>query len=159
MENIKKRQSRGPRRLISIMAKALIKKAELTDQEMCDKIKERFPDANTSVKCIQYYRYQMRTAGEIPPAQINRRKDQIILMWELIPGVKAVPQDGLEGQYTGKALIKKCREVMQDVYKVDKRKAWEELYSVPTCALFLKELGWECIEFQTTVKMNAYIGD
>lgn len=159
MENIKRRQSRGPRSLVSMLAKALIKKAELTDKEICEKIKERYPEASTSVKCIQYYRYQMRTDGEIPPAKVNRRKEQIILMWELIPGVTAIPQENLEGQYTGKALIKRCREVMQKTYNVSKKQAWEELYSVPSCALFLREIGWDCVEFQTTRKINEYVED
>ena len=157
MNDNQKTKSRGPRNCIGLMAETLIRKAELTDEEMCNKIKEKYPKANTSIKCIQYYRYQMRQAGKIPPAKINHRKTKTILMWELIPGIKAVPQENLEGQYTGKALIKKCREVMRERYNVSKQEAWEELYSVPTCALFLRTLGWECIEFQTTVKTNEYI--
>lgn len=156
MENYKKRQTKGPRGMVSLLAKSLIKKNEMTDQEMCDFIKAKYPDASTTVKCIQYYRYQMRTEGKIPPAKINRRKDKIIYMWETIPGINAVECDNLEGQYTGKQLINKCREVMMKVCDVSKQYAWEELYSVPTCALFLNKLGWDCIEFQTTVKINEY---
>lgn len=157
MENYKRRQTKGPRGMVSILAKSLIKKNEMSDQEMCDFIKSKYPEASTTVKCIQYYRYQMRTEGTIPPAKINRRKDKVILMWETIPGVNAIEQEGLEGQYTGKQLIKRCREVMMNVCDVSKQYAYEELYSVPTCALFLNKIGWECLEFSMTVKMNEYV--
>ena len=62
----------------------------------------------------------------------------------------------LEGQYDGKHLIKRCREVLIAITKCSKDYAYENLYSVPSCALFLHDIGWECIEFQMTVKINEY---
>lgn len=157
-KTIKKHGTRGPRGLIAKTAKTLIKRGDLTDKEMCDYIKSMWPEANTSVKAIQYYRYQMRTEGIIPPAKINRRKDKTILMWELIPRQNAACTEmNLEGQYNGKQLIKRCREVLIALTSCTKDYAYENLYSVPSCALFLHDLGWECIEFQMTVKMNEYV--
>ena len=159
----KKTQRRGPRGLVSALVKSLIKKQELTDKEICDYVKSKYPEASTSVKCVQYYRYQLRTEGQIPPAKINRRKEKTILMWELIPGpnagyVEGIPGTGeqLEGQYNGKQLIKKCRQLYMATTKASSTSAYERLYSVPTCALYLHNLGWECIEFQTTVKCKEY---
>ena len=156
-------QRRGPRGKVSMLVKHLIKKQELTDKEICEAVKAKFPEASTSVKCVQYYRYQMRTEGEIPPAKVNRRKDKTILMWELIPGENAVFVDGipgtaesLEGSYNGKQLIKKCRKLYMVIAEATKSDAYEELYSVPSCALFLNKLGWDCVEFTTTVKCKEY---
>lgn len=164
METIKKRQKRGPRGLVSALVKSLIIRNELTDKEICERIKERFPDASTSVKCVQYYRYQLRTAGKIPPAKVNRRQERTILMWELIPGPKACYTEGfpghdesLEGQYTGKQLMTLCRKIYMNLTEVDKHQANEKIYSVPVCVLLLHKLGWECIEFQHTIKVNEYV--
>lgn len=159
----KKTQRRGPRGRISLLVKQLIKKQELSDKEICDYVKNKYPEASTSVKCVQYYRHQMRTDGQFPPAKVNRRKDKTILMWELIPGSKAVFIDGIpgtdetiEGQYNGKQLINKCRKLYMILSEATKTDAYEELYSVPSCALFLNKLGWECVEFATTVKCKEY---
>lgn len=158
MKTIKRHTTRGPRGLVSKTVKTLIKRGDLTDKEICEYIKSMWPEANTSVKAVQYYRYQMRTDGLIPAAKINRRKEKTILMWELIPGpVAACTEMQLEGQYDGKQLIKKCREVLIALTQCSKDYAYENLYSVPTCALFLHELGWECIEFKMTVKVNEYV--
>ena len=157
---IKTHATRGPRGQVSKTAKVLIKRGDLTDKEICDYIKSMWPEANTSVKAVQYYRHQMRMAGQIPPAKINRRKDKTILMWELIPGPCAACTDmNLEGQYDGKKLIKRCREVLIALTQCTKDYAYENLYSVPSCALFLHDLGWECVEFTMTVKMNEYVED
>lgn len=159
----KKLQRRGPRGRVSLLVKHLIKKQELTDKEICEAVKAKFPEASTSVKCVQYYRYQMRTDGLIPPAKVNRRKDKIILMWELVPGNNADFVDGIpgtderiEGQYNGKQLIAKCRKLYMLITEATKNDAYEKLYSVPSCALFLNQFGWECIEFQMTIKCKEY---
>lgn len=158
MKTIKRHATRGPRGLVSKTVKTLIKKGDLSDKEICAYIKSMWPEANTSVKAVQYYRYQMRNDGLIPAAKINRRKDRTILRWELIPGPDAVCTEmQLEGQYDGKHLIKRCREVLIALTRCSKDYAYENLYSVPSCALFLHELGWECIEFQMTVKINEYV--
>lgn len=165
METYKKRQSRGPKSLISALVKSLIRKQELSDKEICAYVKSKYPDASTSVKCVQYYRYQLRTDGLIPPAKVNRRKDKIILMWEIIPRANAKflegcgPIETFEGTYTGKQLIKKCREIYAYLYDANKTQAYEAIYSVPVCALFLLELGWDCVEIETTVKCKEYVGD
>lgn len=158
MKTIKRHATRGPRGLVSKTVKTLIKKGDLSDKEICAYIKSMWPEANTSVKAVQYYRYQMRNDGLIPAAKINKRKDRTILRWELIPGPDAVCTEmQLEGQYDGKHLIKRCREVLIALTRCSKDYAYEKLYSVPSCALFLHELGWECIEFQMTVKINEYV--
>ena len=158
MKTIKRHTTRGPRGLVSKTVKTLIKKGDLSDKEICAYIKSMWPEANTSVKAVQYYRDQRRNDGLIPAAKINRRKDRTILRWELIPGPDAVCTEmQLEGQYDGKHLIKRCREVLIALTRCSKDYAYENLYSVPSCALFLHELGWECIEFQMTVKINEYV--
>ena len=99
MKTIKRHATRGPRGLISKTVKTLIKRGDLTDKEICAYIKSMWPEANTSVKAVQYYRHQMRTEGLIPAAKINRRKESTILMWELIPGPASTYKDlRLEGQ-------------------------------------------------------------
>lgn len=158
MKTIKRHATRGPRGLVSKTVKTLIKRGDLTDKEICEYIKSMWPEANTSVKAVQYYRHQMRNDGLIPAAKINRRKDRTILMWELIPGPDAECTDmQLAGQYDGKHLIKRCREVLIALTQCSKDYAYENLYSVPSCALFLHDIGWECIEFQMTVKVNEYV--
>ena len=157
MKTIKKHATRGPRGLISKTVKTLIKRGDLTDKEICAYVKSMWPEANTSVKAVQYYRHQMRAEGLIPAAKINRRKESTILMWELIPEPASTYKDlCLEGQYNGKQLIKRCREILIELTQCSKDYAYENLYSVPTCALFLHDLGWECIEFQMTIKINEY---
>lgn len=162
-DTIKKIQRRGPRGKVSLLVKHLIKNQELTDKEICEAVKAKYPDASTSVKCVQYYRHQMRTEGKLPPAKINRRKDKTIFMWELIPGDTADFIDGIpgtderiEGQYNGKQLIVKCRKLYMAITNATKAEAYEKLYSVPSCALFLNKFGWECIEFAMTVKCKEY---
>lgn len=160
-ETIRTRQKRGPRGKIAILVRQLIKKQELTDKEICETIKTKYPEASTSIKCVQFYRCQMRAEGEIPPAKINRRKEKTILMWELIPGdnaayIQGIPgsEEKIEGQYNGKQLINKCRKFYMVITGATKREAYKHLYSVPTCALFLKKLGWECVEFAKTIKYS-----
>lgn len=160
----RKRQKRGPRGKISRLVKSLIKSNELTDKEICSYVKEKYPESNTSVKCVQYYRYQLRSEGIIPPAKINRRKDKTILMWETVPKEDAKFTQGIpgtqltiQGTYTGKQLIKTCQLIYGTLTESAREYVIEIIYSVPTCALFLNKLGWECIEIETTVKSNEYI--
>lgn len=158
MKTIKTHATRGPRGLVSKTVKTLIKRGDLSDKEICEYVKSMWPEANTSVKAVQYYRHQMRSEGLLPEAKINRRKDKTILMWELIPGPNAMCIDmHLEGHYDGKKLIKRCREVLIALTQCSKGYAYENLYSVPSCALFLHDLGWDCVEFQMTVKINEYV--
>jgi hypothetical protein len=147
---LKRRISRGPSGLIRALAESLIRKNELSDQEMCDFIKTRYPEASTSVKCIQYYRFQMRSVGKLPQLPNSRRKEKNILMYELIPINNEYRHLQLEGTYTGRCLIKKCRDLIID-YGYSKMQAKEVLYSVPVCTSFLHRIGWEGIEFETTV--------
>jgi hypothetical protein len=156
--NYKKRVRRGPRRYIKMLAHSLIRQARMTDQEMCDYIKTKYPEASTSVKCIQYYRYYMRTEGLIPPAKCNRRKDKIIIMWELIPVNLKYSHLELEGTYTGKQLIAKCRELLM-THGYSKIHAWEEIYSHETCKQLLNRLGWEYVEIETVQKCKEYIDE
>lgn len=161
--NVKNTQTRGPRGKIAILVKHLIKRQELTDKEICEAVKAKYPEAQTSVKCVQYYRHQMRSEGTLPPAKINRRKEKTILMWELIPGDNAMYIDGIpghseviEGQYNGKQLIEKCRRLYITILSMSKEQAHRDLYSVPSCVLFLNKLGWSCVEFAMTVKCKEY---
>lgn len=83
MKTIKRHATRGPRGLVSKTVKTLIKRGDLSDKEICAYIKSMWPEANTSVKAVQYYRHQMRNDGLIPAAKINRRKDRTILCGNL----------------------------------------------------------------------------
>lgn len=138
-------KKRGPSDKIRMYCESLIKKAELSDEEMANTVRAKFPTASTTVKCIQWYRCQMRKSGILPPApkRVAKPKPPVI-KYEVI----CLHGDGIEeNTYTSAALIKVCQAyLIKD--GAEKKVAKDTVYSVPTAVYFLDTQGYEVVEVE-----------
>jgi hypothetical protein len=132
---------------VNTYARALIKAVadknlSLSDKEIAAKVVERYGGA-TSVKAIQWYRFQMRKDGVIEAASQRAPKSYLTeLTYEVIDPAGAIKV------LTAKKLITFGRaELIAD--GGTKTIAMQSIYSVPTAVAFLTNIGYEIIDQNT----------
>lgn len=143
-EFIQTKQRAYQRGDVAVYARGLIQavaeqKQFFSDKEIAAKVVEKYGGA-TSVKAIQWYRFQMRKEGIIEKASQRALKNYLTeLTYEVID-----PAGDIQ-VLTAKKLITFGRnELISD--GGTKTIAWQSIYSVPTAVVFLTNLGYEIID-------------